>query len=116
MHFAGWDKDFGFQLYQSDPSGNYGGWKAAAIGANHQTAHNLLKQDYKEDLSMDQAIELGLKVIAKTMDSTSLSADKLELATMTRGPDGQAIFRILEEAEVKPWLEKVNLEQKDDEE
>ena len=30
--FAGWDKNFGFQLYQSDPSGNYGGWKATAIG------------------------------------------------------------------------------------
>ena len=30
--FSGWDKHFGFQLYQSDPSGNYGGWKATAIG------------------------------------------------------------------------------------
>lgn len=25
--FAGYDKHFGFQMYQSDPSGNYGGWK-----------------------------------------------------------------------------------------
>lgn len=41
---AGWDKNFGFQLYQSDPAGNYSGWKATAIGANHQTAQNLLKQ------------------------------------------------------------------------
>ncbi len=31
--FAGWDAVHGFQLYQSDPSGNYGGWKATAIGA-----------------------------------------------------------------------------------
>jgi 20S proteasome subunit alpha 3 len=31
--FAGWDTVHGFQLYQSDPSGNYGGWKATAIGA-----------------------------------------------------------------------------------
>ena len=23
-----------FQLYASDPSGNYGGWKATSIGAN----------------------------------------------------------------------------------
>jgi hypothetical protein len=23
----GWDKHYGYQLYQSDPSGNYGGWK-----------------------------------------------------------------------------------------
>jgi 20S proteasome subunit alpha 3 len=30
--FAGWDKQHGFQLYQSDPSGNYSGWKATVIG------------------------------------------------------------------------------------
>ena len=32
---TGWDKNFGFQLYQSDPSGNYGGWKATAIGCRN---------------------------------------------------------------------------------
>ena len=30
----GWDKHYGFQLYQSDPSGNFGGWKATCIGNN----------------------------------------------------------------------------------
>ncbi|GMN49433.1 hypothetical protein TIFTF001_018609 [Ficus carica] len=35
--FAGWDKNFGFQLYMSDPSGNYGGWKAAAIETSKYT-------------------------------------------------------------------------------
>ena len=34
--YMGWDPHFGFQLYQSDPSGNYGGWKATCIGSNHQ--------------------------------------------------------------------------------
>jgi 20S proteasome subunit alpha 3 len=29
---AGYDQYYKFQLYQSDPSGNYGGWKAKAIG------------------------------------------------------------------------------------
>ena len=33
--YMGWDPHFGFQLYQSDPSGNYGGWKATCIGSNH---------------------------------------------------------------------------------
>ena len=44
--FAGWDKHFGFQLYQSDPSGNYGGWKAQAIGNNNRAAQSILKSDY----------------------------------------------------------------------
>ena len=41
---AGWDVHHGFQLYQSDPSGNYGGWKATAIGANNQAAQSILRQ------------------------------------------------------------------------
>ena len=31
----------------SDPSGNYGRWKAATIGANNQAAQSMLKQDNK---------------------------------------------------------------------
>lgn len=36
--YMGWDPHFGFQLYQSDPSGNYGGWKATCIGNNYQVS------------------------------------------------------------------------------
>uniref|UniRef100_A0A7N2L968 Proteasome subunit alpha type n=1 Tax=Quercus lobata TaxID=97700 RepID=A0A7N2L968_QUELO len=66
-------------LYMSDPSGNNGGWKAAAIGANNQAAQSMLKQDYKDEITREEA-ELALKVLSKTMDSTSLTSDKLELA------------------------------------
>lgn len=34
--FAGWDRHHGFQLYESDPAGTFGGWKATAIGQNFQ--------------------------------------------------------------------------------
>lgn len=30
--FGGWDAQLGFQVYQTDPSGNYSGWKATVIG------------------------------------------------------------------------------------
>lgn len=42
--YAGWDHQYGFQLYQSDPSGNYGGWKATCIGNNSAAAVSMLKQ------------------------------------------------------------------------
>ena len=29
--YIGWDKHYGYQLYQSDPSGNYGGWKVSYL-------------------------------------------------------------------------------------
>lgn len=112
MLYMGWDKDFGYQLFQSDPSGNYGGWKASAIGANHQTATNLLKQDYKEEMSLEEATELGLKTMARTMDSTELAVDKLEVATLTRVND-KVVFKIWKEHELQPLLDKVNQEKKE---
>ena len=54
--FAGWDRHFGFQLYHSDPSGNFAGWKATAIGKNNQVviddllSHEILSLCGKEGL------------------------------------------------------------------
>merc|ERR1712086_158715 len=103
--FAGYDKHFGYQLYQSDPSGNYGGWKATAIGANHSSAQSILKQDYKEDLNLDGALQLSIKVLSKTMDSTQLTPDKLEFATLS-----DAGYKILSEAELQALLDAAKTE------
>ena len=74
--YAGYDPHYEFQLYHSDPSGNYSGWKATCIGANNGTATSLLKQEYKEDISVEDAIELVLRTMSKTMDSTTLGSEK----------------------------------------
>jgi len=76
--YAGYDPHYQFQLYHSDPSGNYSGWKATCIGANNGTAQSLLKQDYKDDINLQDAIALIIKVMGKTMDSTALSSEKRE--------------------------------------
>lgn len=108
--YAGWDEHYGFQLYQSDPSGNYGGWKAAAIGAGHAAANNLLKSDYKEDATLAEGIALLIKVLSKAMD-TSLATDKLEVATLTRDEaTGQVIHKIFEAADMQPLIEVANAE------
>jgi len=74
--YAGWDPKRQFQLYQSNPSGNYGGWKATSVGANNASAQSLLKQDYKEECDLKEACGLAVKVLSKTMDSTKLSSEK----------------------------------------
>ena len=38
LMYAGWDKVRGFQLYSSDPSGNYAAWRAHATGKGCVTA------------------------------------------------------------------------------
>jgi 20S proteasome subunit alpha 3 len=81
--YAGWDPAREFQLYQSNPSGNYGGWKATSVGANNASAQSLLKQDYKEDCALKEACELAVKVLSKTMDSTKLSSEKSKSPLVT---------------------------------
>ena len=80
--YAGYDPHYEFQLYHSDPSGNYSGWKATCIGANNGTATSLLKQEYKEDISVEAAIELVLRTMSKTMDSTTLGSEKRTSRTL----------------------------------
>lgn len=110
--YAGWDAQNKYQLYQSDPSGNYGGWKATAIGANQQAAQNILKQEYKDDICLADAVKLVVKVLAKTLDSTALTTDKLEVSTITRDEShgGRVVYKVYEHDDLKPLLEIVNAE------
>lgn len=101
--FAGWDRHYGFQLYQSDPSGNYGGWKATSIGANSSAASSILKSDYKDEMTLNDALALAIKVLTKTMDSTTLSPDKLEISTVCR-KDEKVVHHQLTDKELEALL------------
>jgi len=108
--FAGADEHHGLQLYASDPSGNYGGWKARAIGGKAQAATSILKQDWNADLDLDGALKLALKVLSKTMDSTTLAPEKLDFATLTFDPVTRAVqFSQLTVAQLKDLLAKTDL-------
>jgi len=108
--FAGWDRHFGFQLYHSDPSGNYGGWKATAIGNNHQTAKDKLKTDYDEGMDIGAALTLAASVLSKTMDITP-TVERMEFATLTRTA-GKISFNVLSEKETEELLKTVETDTK----
>lgn len=77
--YMGWDKHYGYQLYQSDPSGNYGGWKATCIGNNSGAAVSILKQELSEDpITLTAAEDLAVKVLSKSLDMTKLTSEKGE--------------------------------------
>ena len=119
--FAGYDEHYGFQLYQSDPSGNYSGWKATVIGANNQAGKSLLKTEYKtgeegkEEGSIpdvQEALKLAVKVLNKTMDGTTAAAaaEKMELYTMAKGENGECVHHILSKEEASKVIEAVDAE------
>ena len=123
--FAGYDEHYGFQLYQSDPSGNYSGWKATVIGANNQAGKSILKSDYKKkqegDMDDDEkesdipdvqeALKLAVKVLNKTMDGTgSAAAEKMELFTMTLDDTNTCVHHILTKKEAQDIIDAVEAE------
>jgi len=112
--YAGYDNIHGFQLYQSNPSGNYGGWKATSVGANNASAQSLLKQDYKDEMTLKEACTLAVKVLSKTMDSTTLSSEKVEFATVGKDEEGKIVIRLWNAAEIDKFLEENELAEKKD--
>lgn len=117
--FAGYDEQHGFQLYQSDPSGNYSGWKATVIGANNQAGKSLLKSEYKtgdekEEESipdLQEALKLAVKVLNKTMDGTTAAAaaEKMELYSMSL-ENGECVHHILNKTEAQKVIDAVEAE------
>jgi 20S proteasome subunit alpha 3 len=121
--FAGYDEHNGFQLYQSDPSGNYSGWKATVIGSNNQAGKTILKSDYQKpaegQMETDDenipdvrgALRLAVKVLNKTMDgSGAAAAEKMELFTMTLDENRQVVHHILTKTEAQEVIDAVEAE------
>jgi len=100
---AGYDEAQGFQLYHTDPSGNYSGWKAYAIGLNNNTAQQIMRQDWNEDLNLQGALELAAKVLVKTMDTATPNAEKLEFGVVEMTPQGPK-FRLLKDAQINKLM------------
>lgn len=130
--YAGYDPKRQFQLYQSNPSGNYGGWKATSVGANNASAQSLLKQDYKEECNLRDACGLAVKVLSKTMDSTKLSSEKsmsahslslfgapltgcsVEFATVGKTKDGKIYHHLWGADEITALLKEHGLAKQED--
>jgi len=97
---AGYDNTHGFQLYNTEPSGTFSCWKAYAIGVNNNTAQQIMRQDWKEGLKIQEALELTAKVLTKTMDTANPNSEKLEFGIVERVEGGRVRFRMLKDEEV----------------
>mmetsp|Transcript_70228 Transcript_70228/g.183097 ORF Transcript_70228/g.183097 Transcript_70228/m.183097 type:complete len:82 (+) Transcript_70228:1-246(+) len=63
-----------------------------------------MRQDWKEGLALQEALELTAKVLTKTMDTANPTAEKLEFGVVERTPQGEVQFRMLKEAEVNKLM------------
>ena len=64
--FGGIDKT-GSRIFSTDPSGSYRGYKAVAVGIGRETVEAILKDEYREDLSLDDAKKLAVKCLTQAL-------------------------------------------------
>ena len=69
--FTGVDKT-GTRVFGTHPSGQYRGYKATALGAGRETVVAILKEEYKEDMSLEQTTKLAVKCLSKALEARQL--------------------------------------------
>jgi proteasome alpha subunit len=96
------------RLFESDPSGALLEYKATAIGAGRNTFMEVFEADYRGDLTIDEAITLGMTALYKSTEG-KLDASTLEVGVVTMQDRS---FRKLAEEEVQQYVAKVIEEHK----
>ena len=112
--FVGWDKNYGYQLYNTKPSGIYNTWKAHAIGKNDQSAQSTLKQYYENDLSLKDGIKLTVKVLKKTLDKNKMNGENVEIFVLEKNDEGDIVQRFVKTEEINEFLKVVEKEEEEE--
>lgn len=55
------------RLFVSDVTGNYFEYKASSIGENDEKIKEMLREEYREDFTIEDAVKLGLKIFKKIL-------------------------------------------------
>jgi proteasome alpha subunit len=71
--FAGVDKT-GAHVFGTHPSGTYRGYKATALGAGRETVLAILKDEYKENMTLEETTKLVVKCLIKALEARQLPA------------------------------------------
>ncbi|KAN0033253.1 hypothetical protein ACTA71_002677 [Dictyostelium dimigraforme] len=65
---VGFDTDGTPNLFQTDPSGSYSSWKAAAIGRSSKSVGEFLEKNYT-DVSEEESIKLAVRALLEIVES-----------------------------------------------
>lgn len=87
------------RLYEIEPGASFLGYKADAIGSGKKVATEMLLKDFKEDMNLQDAISLGLKIIKKVSE-TPINEDNVDIGYIQEGKD----FLILSPDKLKTYL------------
>lgn len=91
----------GVHLYETDPSGALMSYKATAIGAGRSQVMEIFEGEYRESLTLDDAVALGLKALYRATEG-KLNASALEIGVVTTATN----FRKLGADEIKAYADR----------
>jgi proteasome alpha subunit len=104
MIFAGVDKTGG-RVFGTHPSGTYRGYKARAEGAGRETVFNILKEEYREEMSLKDATKLAVKCLVKALEARQLPP-RIKVATI---PSETEKMEILSDEKVEGIIKELGL-------
>jgi proteasome alpha subunit len=77
-------------------------YKATAIGAGRSQVMEVFEQEYRESMSSDDAVQLGLKALYRATEG-KLNAGALEIGVIVSGKN----FRKLTAEEIKAYADRL---------
>ncbi|MBU7018919.1 MAG: archaeal proteasome endopeptidase complex subunit alpha [Theionarchaea archaeon] len=88
------------ELFVTDPSGGYLGWKAASIGSGRTSAQDVFEAEYKDDITLEDSILLALKALKPSVEA--LVKGNIEMALIK-----EKTFRKMSDDEVKKYIDQL---------
>ncbi len=105
LMIAGVDET-GPKLYVAEPSGQFISYKAHGLGQGGSQAVEVLQKEYRDDMSLEEAILLGIKAVASVMEGKP-STETLEVGLVETATQR---FRKLSKEELRKYLQKLGYE------
>lgn len=127
---AGWDRHHGFQLYSTDPAGNYASWSIKIIGQGSPDATRKVKdicikqnkdakdaagEDSKEKddsyklKSYEETLPFAGRLLAHSLAADSIKTEALEGAILKMDPETKKIvYHVLSTEELEQLAKKTN--------
>ncbi|MCK4933449.1 archaeal proteasome endopeptidase complex subunit alpha [Candidatus Bathyarchaeota archaeon] len=97
--FGGVDKT-GNRLFSTDPSGTYRAYKAIAVGVGREIVEEILKAEYREDMSMQETIKLAIKGLKKTLEAREEQL-RVKISTV---PSSTKTYQMMPTEEVEKYF------------
>ena len=99
-------------LFDTDPSGALIEYKATAIGSGRSAAMDIFEDQYKDDMNLNEAINLALTAINEATEHET-TANNVEIAVIKCGEE---VYTKLSQEEVQTFIDEVVSEEESEEE